>query len=77
MLQIEKWELNGCSGHIWISCQGCCVIAQAERADPCPVQYVDEPLAVIESWLMQDAREHSGKVILSKTAIQGDILCVL
>lgn len=41
------------------------------------MQYVDEPLAVIESWLMQHAGEHSGKVILNKTGIQGDIPSVL
>lgn len=33
-LQIEKWELNGYRRHVWISCQGRCVTARAERADP-------------------------------------------
>lgn len=32
--QIEKWELNVYNRHVWISCQGHCVIVQAERADP-------------------------------------------
>lgn len=34
MPQIEKWKLNGHSRHIWISCQGRCVIVKAEGADP-------------------------------------------
>lgn len=32
--QIEHWKLNDYSRHVWISCQGRCVKAQAERANP-------------------------------------------
>lgn len=46
------------------------------RERSCPMHYVDEPLAVIESWLLQDTEEQSTKVLINKTSIEGDMLVV-